>query len=248
MKKLKKVLLVLLAAVLILSLCGCDALDQMRENQVFLDEDGNISYNGVTYKKLPQCDLLYPETTNSIYLYVTEPDVPVLLSAAFVQEYLNVSSDGNFLFNYDSNYCASDMYEEICKRIEEPFTPEVMCYEYDYYDVEIDDFRWETYTLTKEQMDAVSLVLQSVEPVDMSQWSLNYDWSVSLQECSSDLLFRRGYLEIVSSENDFFLVRYSDQGTQVYPVPDGCWDIFNQIVSAYIDPYADLTEPTAATV
>lgn len=85
MKKVIKTVLVLLAVVgMLLCLCGCTGLENMRKNQAFSRENGEILWNGAVYKALPESEYLFVDTgyfDDTVYL--TEPDVPVLLSVFF---------------------------------------------------------------------------------------------------------------------------------------------------------------------
>lgn len=117
MKKNVKTVLVLLTAVgLLLCLCGCSGLENMRKKQAFPGENGEILWNGAVYKALPGNEDFYVETGDySELVYVTEPDVPVLLSSMFSEMDLYPSGDGVFLEDLDAGiyYCREDRYEEM---------------------------------------------------------------------------------------------------------------------------------------
>ena len=235
-KNLKRILVFVLAVMMLFSLCGCMALDEMRQAQAFYDESGSILWNGSTYKMLPACDYFTPECTYETWIYVTEADVPVLLSSLFNQEELVVCTDEAILSSYYTNsyYCREDLYDSVSTRIQQGFTPDVVCYSYSAYDEETDEYTTEYYTLTQEQIDVIELIISTEEPMTMGDgWYLDYAWSVYLEECSEDMLFRRNSLDISVSGDTYYLFLYTDQGELVYAVPDGCNAIFDEIVSAY---------------
>ena len=236
-KNYKRGLAMLSVLIMLFSLCGCSALDEMRKGQAFYDENGNILWNGATYKALPYCAYLYCDRDYSSDIYLTETDVPVLLSSTFALEYLYPSTDGLLLSSVytDSYYCREDKFDALCARLQEPFVPDIVCYSYDLYNEETGEFETRYYTLTQEQVAAVELVTQTVEPMVMGNgWSLDYTWSLWLEECSEDMLLRRNSVDIAASGDTYYLFLYTDEGTLVFTVPEGCNDTFDALVSAYL--------------
>ena len=222
-----------------LILCGCNQLDQMRQQQVLCDENGDIGWRGSTYKALPACDFFDPEMDYETMLWATSPDVPVLLSPFMAKYWMHANSDGSVLYDtYGGAYfCREDLYDGICARMES-FEPDLVCYSYDVYDEQINEFKTEYYTLTQEQLAVIQLVTQTVEPTAMGNgWYLDYDWSVYLQECSEDMLFRRNTLDIAVSGDSYYLLLYTDAETMSFTVPEGCKAAFDEIVSAYEQAY-----------
>jgi hypothetical protein len=227
------------AAVLIVAqlflLCGCNALDRMRKNQVFLDGD-TLVRDGQTYLLLPECEELCPEEDFGETVFVTASDVPVLLSPFYAQSILTPSTDGTFLvsaFDY-TVYCREDMYQQILQRIQNGFTPELVCYSYETYNPKTGEFSEDIYTLTDEQVEVIELITSTVEPEAMNaDWSLNYDWSVVLETCSKDMLFRRCDLEIARVGRTYYLLLYTDTETLTFTVPTGCNAQLDQITEAY---------------
>ncbi len=237
MKQIKRIAALTLILVQLFLLCGCNALDQMRETQAFYDV-GKINRNGVIYQLLPSCEELNPPADLTSIVYVTPPDVPVLLSRLLANEQLWLSTDGNFLISlYDDNiYCRQEMHQQMSQRIREGFTPEVVCYSYETYDEETDDVSEDTYILTDEQVEVIELIISTVEPQTMGEgWWLDYDWSVALEECSADMLFRRSDLEIAVSGRTFYLLLYTDTETLAFTVPTGCNAQLEEITKAYLD-------------
>ena len=124
MKKiLKTVAVILLVCSMLFAVTGCNYIDEMRANQGFWQKDGSILFRGSEYILLPACEQLDPEWDDA-WIYITEPDVPVLLSDKF-GDWVDVSENGYFILaTYENGgtdlsvYCRKDKYEEIKDYIE----------------------------------------------------------------------------------------------------------------------------------
>lgn len=133
MKKfIRTAVLVFALTVLCFSLSGCHALNEARNAQAFKNDDGTILYNGKIYKALPDreefADLSYSLTyDHGNMVYVTDKDVPVLLSAFFGQpaftdkdkkiiftDYLTDSTSNSLKF------CREDIYDTLVEEIKNP--------------------------------------------------------------------------------------------------------------------------------
>lgn len=234
----RRIFVLFLAAVLIFLLCGCDALDEMRHNQAYYDADGNILWNGSVYKKLPACDYLVPQTDYDTTVFVTEADVPVLLSGVLSLSDYYPSNDSVFLQddNYEGYYCEESVFEQVRDRILAPFTPDIICYSYDVYNEDAYDFETKYYTLTQEQAAAVAYVVENTEPTVIQEGMyLDCQWSVYLDECSEDMVLRKNTMDISCSGNTYYVHQYTDNGMQLFTVPEDYNVIFGQIVKAYLD-------------
>lgn len=240
----ERTLALLLALGLLLGLSGCSGLDQMRERQAFYDV-GKIVCGDATYEILPECEYLCPnyDYGSDALVYVTDRDVPVLLSSAFCLDKLWISEDGAFLYSINNNrtYCKVELYDSVIQRIKEGFSAEVVCYAYEYYDEQTDKVTSQYYALTQEQVDAVTQVLETVEPMTIgSSWHQDYDYSVQMEECSADMLFRRVTAALSVSEGVYYLTQDVDgQNSLVYTMPNTYNFVFAQILSAYVVAYGD---------
>ena len=89
MKKMKRWIALLVALLMCLSLCGCQALDDMRATHAVYQEDGSILWNDVVYRKLENVDQIdvLDVSYDYAWIYVTESDVPVLLINWFGEEF-----------------------------------------------------------------------------------------------------------------------------------------------------------------
>ncbi len=238
-KNLKLGLVFLIAAAMLLCLCGCSALDEMRKNQAFYDEEGNILWNGAVYKQLPECESLYIDYNYNANVYLTETDVPVLLSDVFAQDTLSASLNGSFLCSFNGErvlFCREDLYENLLGRIQGEFVPDIVCYSYDVYNEETYEYETKYYTLTQEQVDVIHLVIETTDPTTMGDgMHLDSDWSLYLEECSEDMLFRRNTVDISLSGATYYLHLYTGEDELLFTVPEGCNAAFDGIVSAFVE-------------
>lgn len=114
-RTLYRCLAVLLLLAMACSLCGCQELDEMRESHAILQEDGSILWDEKIFLPLPEENIpAYLDYDYMQYIYVTEPEVPVLLSTVMVEDILILSAGGNYLnsINDDALYCEKSYYEK----------------------------------------------------------------------------------------------------------------------------------------
>jgi len=230
MKKMKRVLCLVLSVLLCLSLCGCQALDDMKAQHALRQADGSIVWNDTVYKPLPDIHA----DANTIYFVdtvrVTDPDVPVLLSEQY-GELFDRDKECNYLYGciqideYDYNpclYCRADLYDVVAKRLEEGFVSKGYCYDYYVYE----EGRMKTYYLTVEQEYAVNHVLTTVVPTSYEDSVWNYQTEISTYNEGD--LHRQYAFDITSDGADFYIV-YHDL---IYAVPYDYTLIFEEIMRA----------------
>lgn len=242
----KRCVALLLILLLTLGLCGCDALDDMRKAQMQLDENGDVVFEGIRYQRLPEGEFLSPEYSGLQYIFITEPDVPVLLSQILCETMMAISEDGNFLVDMENGvcYCREELYESVFDQIMNGFEVAAMQYDYGCYDEEEGMYRQMAYTLTQAQRDAVYEVLETVEPVEVGRdWSINGQWYLYLYECSQDGFFKKGAMELVASENSYTLMLEDGEQTLAYLVPTEYKAVFAQIISTYVRASEELYSP-----
>ena len=232
-KTVKRTVLLLVLFSLAVSLCGCNALDELRERQAYWGENDAIVWKDTVYKKLPNEGTLYVDIDQEeAALNVTEPDVPVLLSVFCT--YAHVCENDIFLCSGGDYYCREDQYQEIWNRIYSPFQADLICYSYTVYDMETYSSETKYYTLTKDQVDMLGLVVEKEEPKVLGDgWSLRTDVRLSLWECSEDMLFRRDTMDLARSGDTYYLYLYTGKETCVFTIPSGCNDTCKEIFKAY---------------
>lgn len=226
--------LVLLLAMLLMCLCltGCDELDEMREIQAFWTTQGStdsITYNGVEYKKLPGYNNPNPmyNSQYSKYIYVTDRDVPVLLSSRF-SDIMDVSDDENFISGYcyttdyyysesyvspdsEAVYCKSDIYDEVVEKINAGIEYTNYGFGYYYWDEKEMTDIWEYYYLSSDETDAVNKVIENVEPITNSEIDYNNNYVLSLDKISEDKYFGKDSFDLYTDGlNTYYLVQYSE--------------------------------------
>lgn len=261
---------VLIIALLMLCLCltGCSELDTMREQQAFWTEKGSIdsiTYNGIEYKKLPGYEPPAPTGHQFQPVFVTDADVPVLLSNE-LSTYMDLSDDGNFLTGFvtmtpehdvitmytpltntsyssyeggDATYCKADIYDEVVAKIEEGIEYTSYGYEYWVFNEETDTHDYKYYFLTDEESSAINEVVEEVKPVPESDISYKTLWIASLDKISEDKYFAKTSYEIYYDDylDTYYLVYYSPSlGTHThYEVPKKMNDIYDKISEKAVD-------------
>ena len=243
MKKVTRILSLLVVLGMCLSLCGCQALDDLRAARASFTAEGVIRFfDGTEYKLLPECEELCPDFRLGEDIYIVEEELPLLLTV-FGDSSVK-SADGRFLRittyseEYEHSfktqyYCRSDIYDSMLARIQNGFVPDV--YAYTYYDYELDASV--LYELTPAQVDAVNQVYTTQEPEILPAGAKLYpEHSVFLYLYSSDYLFRRETVDICLVEEKYFLV-VDDH--VLYSVPEELFPIFAEIMAKETELYSE---------
>ena len=258
MKKLIRITALILSVLLLCAVfTGCDELDRMKKAHAVKNENGNILLNGNEYKQVSfasRTSLFNFDLVPCSEIYVTEPDVPVLLSEGFYEYFGDVSEDGKYLYIYNVDYnsvpyCRTDEYDNLIERLEAPFEPEVLAYPYSYYDYDNDEEINGSYVLTEDEQKAVEQVMLSVEPVQLEGYGYSeYDADdyIYIYECSEDLIFNRIAM-ILEVKNGRYAVATDIGGgiTEVRRVPDELFKVFQNIMAQnyyYTSDYEALVE------
>jgi hypothetical protein len=243
MKKICRLLALFTAFVVVcLSATGCNAIDKMRDSQAFYNKGGSITLRNTQYFLLPENELFSPfnEDENTI-ISITEPDVPVLLSAVWGED-STLFNDGEILaveFG-QAYYCREDKYEQYSTLLTAPFEPTGYCYTYYVLDVE-DTLMYieHNYKLTVEQVSAVDEVLDKVEPtVRAKNATYHSDYAQALFACDDTMLLREDSVTIEKTADNYYLVKYNDDGDRgdlEYAVPSEYTAIFDSIVKQAVD-------------
>ncbi|MBQ9860468.1 MAG: hypothetical protein IJO76_07345 [Clostridia bacterium] len=249
MKRTKRIIALLLAVVLCLPFTGCRALDTMRQEQAFRQEDGSILWSGAVYRPLSNYgDLNFPWEADIPTVCVTKPDVPVLLSN-ILGDSMEVYHDGLFLkgetFHYDVDsgvYCRADRYEEMVSRIAAGYETEIISYDYEKYDEE-EWFVNATYTLTEEQAAAALEVYETVIPTT-PQDGMEFisDYCISLYGGSKDGLFSRYLFDIELAGSTYYVTEWlgDDGGYLLYRVPEEKVPVFAALMNPMIEAQDEL--------
>lgn len=242
MKKATRLIALFAALMLVcLSATGCNAIDEMRNNQAFYTETGGVKLRGTDYIPLPHNEYFRPfKHDDSTVIRITEPDVPVLLSSEF-GDYGTLYNDGEILYcNYmDSYYCRVDKYPEYNAVLAAPFEPTGYCYTYHVLDTDTMNYIEHIYQLTAEQAKAVDEILATVTPtVQDTNASYTYDYFVELNACDDTMLLRDEAVSIAINGNEYTIVRTNYNGQREdlrYTVPSEYNAMFDSIIKQGYD-------------
>ncbi len=242
MKKVKRSLALLLALILVcLSATGCNAIEEMRNNQAFYTETGGVKLRDTDYLPLPQNEYFRPfKRDDNTVIRITEPDVPVLLSSEF-GDYGSLYNDGEILYcNYmDSYYCRVDKYSEYNAVLTAPFEPTGYCYTYHVLDTDTLEYIEHIYQLTDEQAKTVDEILATVtSTVQDRNANYTYDYFVQLNACDDTMLLRDEAVGIAKNGNEYTIVRSNYNGERDdlrYTVPSEYSAMFDSIVKQGFD-------------
>lgn len=243
MKKLKRLFALCLSFVL-LCLCttGCNAIDEMRAHHGVYAENGNVIIMGETqYRRLPHNEYLAVTNASPDRIYVTDKDVPVLLSNMLGAAFCSYN-DGLLLqssaYGEERYYCRTDKYDELAARLEEGFNPTGYCYRYTKFNPETQEFTEHTYLLTKEQEEAVHEVVANVAGDARSESErYNNDYSITLYSCSDDMLLQNYEYTIEKLYGSYYLVEYDNITNMdiAYTVPSKKYAIFDAICQSKLE-------------
>lgn len=250
MKKWKRWLVLALATVLCLSLCGCEELEIMRSEHAVWQEDGSILWNGNVYRKLERVENIDVLDVSYDYavVYATEPDVPVLLSNWF-GESLDVCGNGTLLEYYDYRpaehktewYCREDVYDETAALLEKGI--EMTTYFYEYYNYSTDDF--ERYYLTKEQSEVINTVFATVRPIFDAVFEEPIIYEIYFYACDDSHRFESDVEMCMYTTESGYCIEYDDF---IYVVPMEYHDVFDAIWRAYNNNEGTLDTPPSMVI
>lgn len=117
MKKYSKLTALILVIITFCTiLCSCDAIDEMKVKQGFFQEDGTILFNNNVYVKMDIYSNIKYELCGSKLVYITEKNVPVLLSTKFGRSFH--ATDDNVVLEDNVIYVREDKYAQVKKEAE----------------------------------------------------------------------------------------------------------------------------------
>lgn len=239
MKRFKKLVALALAVLLCVSLCGCQELEDMRAAHAFLQEDGTIQWNGSTYRQLENVPEGFQFYGGNRVL-VTLPDVPVLLSEAFGENFY-ADKDGVILHSWSQGveeafFCREDCYDEMVSYLQQGAKMDGYCYTC-----------WENeserqYDLTKDQIEVIDELLQSLEFTRVGTELVfeMSDYCFPLWKCDEKHLFLSDnyVVEIAKQNGTYYLITpdntMSAVPTEYYAVMDEIVEVFYE---AEVAPY-----------
>lgn len=228
-KGMRIVAIAAVVCLLCLSLGGCKALDSARAAQGFWTEFGlSFTIGGEEYIRLPQSDvlnLLYVDHGSEVQtIYVTEEDVPVLLSP-FYGHPLDATADGMLYvdslsaFSSQTVYCKADQYAEMVAQLEKGFQPVGFCCVYTLIDPETYEYSSRLYRLTMEETAMIGALLEAERTYLDKMMQIAYDYSITINRCNDNMLLQEAVVDLCCSGDDYFLYGEDDNGEWAVPVP-----------------------------
>lgn len=235
MRSTKRWIALALAVLMCLSLCGCQALEDMRAAHAVWQEDGSILWNGQVYRPLENVPEEFQFHIEQ-WIMVTEPDVPVLLSD-LAGDGWSVDADGILMHNRNYNgeevyFCREDKHEEMLNYFQTNI--ELDTYFYNYWPEEDGEVEEAVYYLSDAEKAAVDSVLNWADFVEVDDdyyYSFEDDeFSVMLGRCDGKHLFAEYHaVEIVSKRDGYYLF----VNEMLAKVPSEYDAIFAEIVADY---------------
>ncbi len=192
MKKYLKLLSVgLLAVLMCMCFCSCKELDQMRDEQAFWGKtEETVYFRKAEYRLLPPCREL--SLVPGAHGYITDKDVPVLLQS--LGQYMSYSKDAEFIVAGHWDYqlgcnkvwCIADLYDEVCRQIENMTLDNVCIYSPKYTDGKCD---FSYVLLPKNAYDVINEAIGTNEGIESeAPWKHGTEFE-NLYFCDSTLRF-----------------------------------------------------------
>lgn len=228
MKKfIRTAVLIFALTVLCFSLSACHALDETKKAQAFKNDDGTVLYDGKIYKALPDSPelsalsyALASDRGNTVFL--TDRDVPVLLSAFFGEDAFTDKDKKiiftDYLTDGSSNslkFCREDLYDTLLEEIKNPiYTKYVMkldtswlCYLYGEIDIP------DSIPLTDAEVAAIEEVIALSDTVQVSSDRYSYP-GAEVYRYTEDELFSEAYCILINGNDSLLIVPASETVTE----------------------------------
>ncbi len=243
MKNIKKLICLAICILICFSLCSCNAIDAMREVQMFYDDDNNIEYDGKLYKLLPECSDFNPISSFpyhfDTYGYATEKDLPVLLCEFFGDE-LQIMKGKELLYVHKVGiYAREDIFDSINNRITSGNYYEGYAFDYNYYtyDKKESDYPTSAYGWQMLSYDAYLAIYdifgnytpQDVDPVIIAPHHL-----MNIYLSSKDFYFTKLAIQLYQTPAAIYIASDDSTGvSRLYQIPDHYFDLFQGIIDDY---------------
>ena len=256
-KSFKLIALFLAIAMLSVSLCSCRDLDDKKENRaVYTSADHKeIEYKGNIYRQinLGKYNFLSYYMGGMNTYYVTDKDVPVLLTSQF-GNWMVVDGNENHIevSDYDKGelyYVRDDLYDKVKELVA---SGKLDCYYLEYWDeIDYDNLEWDEYDTAYEESyhmvmvdDAVAKVVNNAEnaanndKISYKKLSPNYQDIIELIVCDSDMILTdvSPYHRLVKDKNNYYY--WSDNSIGEYclvPLNEEDSQIIAKLFSDYPD-------------
>ena len=206
----KKIKIIPALFVLVLLLSGCDKLDALKASQAILTEDGILYQEELYLPVVPEGNTLNYNYSNHLFVNVTTPDVPVLLSDAFGQNFY-ANEDKTILTNGAEWYVHQDKLDAYNESLQKGVRYTDLGF--DYYDVNQNEHT--DYILTDSEKRLVLSCLSAPIKED-----LYIDREIQLFQQSDNGLFRKnGQYNLVVCGANYYVATHDENWniTGLYP-------------------------------
>ena len=248
-KNFKKIIAILSVLTLLFSLCGCSTMEEIKATHAYFKADttGVIIYQDTEYLALPKYENFSPNLDDSLYIYITEEDEPMLLREYIsLGDHVNISEDHNILIcGYECvptprAYCRADVYDDMIKLLEQDHPLNGYCYQYSEWD-ENDNLTTNYHILTQAEIQFVASLMSeentNVIPRDDFNIMEN-DEILMVTRCSEDMMFKDEAYEIFKGWDDGnYYLRSTNSSDPVYQVPAQNIVEFEKIFEPAINAY-----------
>ena len=254
-KHLKLIALFVVIALSAISLCSCQALDEAKEKQAFYTDDtkNEIVWKGETYQQIDPGKYYFISSYGfDDTLFVTDKDVPVLLSS-YEGDYGTVLNDGTVISVNGKDYVIGDKYDELKKTIENAKLDHFYFTDYRYPDYEYDEYyydRKDTYMedenilLDDDVSDAINRALKLDEKDRAEYDNLNKNVkSLMLYRCDKDMVLQdtNKTVYLVRSDDVFYVWEsYSSYSNgNICPIAKDDAKLIKEFYEMYTDCFED---------
>ena len=190
MKTLKRILLCIICVLMLLSVCSCDFIDELRETTAYIQKDGTIKYDDKTFIKFDVKTVYVYEMDGDYNLNVCHPGEPILwpvfmeaMGRRWDYSYLNKQQTVISSYYDSAFYVRSDVYRQI--------TEELVSFDKGNCIIRFDDYRLDDggKTFSKEDSKALLDILKQPPVSIESLGDYNYNGYGSFYKYSENSTF-----------------------------------------------------------
>lgn len=235
-KYIKKTVLLVLALCVMLSLCSCIQLDDLKSVQAFEISDYELQYKDKTYIKLAEEGIItidmHVDDGTFYNCRVTKEDVPVLLSRTLGSYALVDEKKGIIDYN-NAYYAREDVYPSLKKTIDNrEFTKLVA--QFDAYDENF-NYYIETYEFTKQEEKVINNILKSTKTLVAEEVDIySYNWEFDAYKSDDSVIIKEYAFSLYSNpeKEEYYLVYTNDTYNsmpEIHQVPKKYNEMFKNI-------------------
>lgn len=227
MKKYVKIIALILSVVTLCTiLCSCDALDEMKAEHGVKQEDGTILLQGKVYEKISYNVEINFDALGGFYdhIFVTENDVPVLLSQQ-LGEFCFITRDRGLIKTNNAIYVVKEKRQQVEKEAKDVIKGKYSIFYINAYE-EYDE-KWATMCTSEE----VNMLIETVSQENL----IPYVYSPSIKAkiyCSTESgYFRNHYGYLGCLPNGKYGVYREPNGElgNLYLIPDKYQKTFEKL-------------------